>query len=163
MTTEIKKRRTVGDISSELLAKKPESTDPIEIERSMHEDYSKNMLACWTDARAKYTGDFFIVVITKREPLMPNVFRNYFFARSSCPTPDYDQTVYHYKKTDDFLDFLWVIPSKDACLQLKENAAHVPQEEWGLLNFVFKFADGSLYKMAKELNNEMPDSIELAH
>ena len=155
------KRETVGKISSELLGKSPDSVDPIEIERAMHGDYSKNMFDCWSAGRSSFHGDFFIVVITKREPLMPNVLRNYFFSRVSCPTPDYDQTVYHYKKNDDVLDFLWVIPSKDACIQLSEQATSVAPEEWGLLNYVLRFADGSLYKIAKKLNGEAEDSILL--
>jgi hypothetical protein len=156
-----KNRETVGKISSDLLIKAPDSVDPIEIERAMHGDYSKNMFECWSSARSHFGSDFFIIVITKKEPLMPNVLRNYFFARESCPTPDYDQTVYHYKKLDDELDFLWVIPSKDACLMFAEQASSIAPEEWGLLGFVLKFADGSLYRLAKKLNNERDDSSVL--
>lgn len=155
------RRETVGKISSELIGKSPDSVDPIEIERAMHGDYSKNLFDCWGAGRSNFHDNFFIVVITKMEPLMPNVLRNYFFSRASCPTPDYDQTVYHYKKNEDVLDFLWVIPSKDACLHLVKNAAVVDKAEWGLLNYVLKFADGTLYKMVKNLNGEVKDSCLL--
>ena len=154
-------RETVGKISLDLLNKTPITQDPIEIERAMHGEYLKNILNCISDASNAFSNDTFIVVITKKEPLMPNVLRNYFLSRSSCPTPDYDQTVYHYKKDSDNIALLWVIPSKDTCLTLKENASSVAIEEWELLSNVLKFADGTLYKLAKKLNNEMEDSSEL--
>ena len=157
----INSRETVGKIALDLQAKQPDSADPIEMERAMHEDYGKNMLECLHTGQLDFVGDFYIVVITKCEPLMTNVLRNYFFNRKSCPTPDYDQTVYRYNKTTDDLDFLWVIPSKDTCLQFIQNAPSIPHHEWGLLQFVLKFADGTLYKQAKQLNGEKEESSEL--
>ena len=155
------KRETVGKIASDLMLKAPYSTDPIEIEKELHREYARSIFDCINTARRSFVADFFVVVITKKEPLMPNVYRNYFFARVSCPTPDYDQTVYHYHKDKEDLDFLWVIPSKDTCLHMKEHAAEVVPAEWELLGFVLKFADGTLYKLAKRLNNEMEDSSAL--
>ena len=157
----MKNRETVGKISSDLINKTPDSVDPVEIEREMQGDYGKNLLECWNTSRNTYGGDFFIIVITKKEPLMPNVLRNYFFSRESCPSPDYDQAVYHYRKNDDVLDFLWVIPSKDACLMFIDQASSIVPGEWGLLAFVLKFADGSLYRLSKRLNNEIDDSALL--
>jgi hypothetical protein len=152
------KRPTVGKIASELLAKTPDSIDPIEVEQTLHDNYEVNLLECFNNAKKDMQGDFFIVVITKKEPLMQNVLRNYFFARRSCPTPDYDQTVYHYKSEHDFLDFVWVIPSKHACLTLMDHKIDLVPEQWGLLEFVLQFADGTLYRKAKKLNNEAIDS-----
>jgi len=55
---------------------------------------------------------FYVCVITKKERLMDNVLRNYFLARSTCPTPQYDQTVYKYHRDSGAIQFLWVLPSK---------------------------------------------------
>lgn len=148
-------RETVGKISSELLKKTAVTNDPIEIERAMHEGYVKNILECINDAPNSYGDAYFIVVITKKEPLMPNVLRNYFLARKSCPTPDYDQAVYLYNKILEELTFLWVIPSKDACLYLKDNALSVSEEEKPLLRFVLDFADGTLYKLSKSFEESL--------
>lgn len=152
------KRDTIGKISSDLSQQAPSSVDPIEIQRATEAEYIENLKVCVTRSAKEFLTDFFTVVITKNEKLMPNVFRNYFYARSSCPTPDYDQAVYHYTREDEELRFLWVIPSKDACLYLLDNAREVVKSEQGLLRFVFDFKDGSLAKWAKELNNEKPDS-----
>jgi hypothetical protein len=155
------KRETVGKISQELLQKDPETNSPVELEREMHEDYDKNIFECISEHKKMFPDDFFIVVITKNERLMPNVFRNFFTARLSCPTPDYDQTVYRYAKKENRIEFLWVIPSRDACFYLKENALSVSQKEKVLLNFVLDFADGTLFKLCKNFNGEKENSPEL--
>ena len=158
-----KKRETVGKLSLELSKKEAPTRNPIELEQEMHTEYDANLWEC-VDATKKWIhGDFFVVVITKNEKLMPNVFRNYFFARSSCPSPDYDQTVYRYDKAQDCLSFIWVVPSRDACYHLKNNALKVVGEERQLLQFVLDFADGSLYKLAKAFNGEQMDSSLLVN
>jgi hypothetical protein len=152
------KRDTVGKISSELLKQESPTNSPIELEREMHTEYDKNISECIESGKKQYPHNFYVVVITKRERLMPNVFRNYFFARETCPSPDWDQAVYRYMRSVDEVEFLWVIPSKDTCEHLKQNALYVSSEEKQLLNFVLDFSDGTLLKLAKRLNKEKEDS-----
>ena len=75
-----------------------------------------------------------------------------------CPTPDFDQTVYKYNYKEQRHDFMWVIPSKDACIYLAEHYKEVAPEERMLLNFVLLFVTGELDKYAKKLNKEQPSS-----
>lgn len=157
----MQKRETVGKLATQLQQKQDIPISPIEIEREAHKEYGKNLLECFDAAKKIYFDDFYMIVITKKEPLLENVLRNYFFHRATCPTPDYDQAVYRYVKKDDAIEFLWVIPSKDACLYLKNNAALVVPDEHSLLNYVLRFADGTLYAWAKQLNGEKKNSIEL--
>lgn len=157
----IEKRDTVGAISSKLLLEQPASQDPIELQREMQEDYIKNLCECVEKHKNSLFGNFFIIVITKNERLMPNVFRNYFTARQTCPSPDYDQTVFRYNRQAEQIEFIWVIPSQDASHHLKKNAHLVVKEEQELLKFVLAFSDGTLYKMAKRFNGEKEDSIIL--
>jgi len=147
-------RDTVGKISSELLTKDAPTNSPIELEREMHTEYDANLHQCVQSSKSTYPKDFYVVVITKRERLMPNVFRNYFFARQTCPTPEWDQAVYHYRRSSDSIDFMWVIPSKETCAYLRMHALNVSHEEKQLLNFVLQFEDGSLFTVAKKLNRE---------
>jgi len=159
-------RETVGKHSLDLSLKEPASRDPIEIEQEMHQEYEKNVLECIERCKKEFmvpVGSwFYIVVLTKREPLMPNVLRHYFFGRRSCPTPDYDQAVYAYDPHQDRIDFLWVIPSRDASKHLIDNALLVAESERDLLRFVLQFADGTLFKISKKLNGEQLDSALLA-
>jgi hypothetical protein len=156
------KRDTVGKISSDLLQKQPESRDPIELQRKMQEDYIDHLKQCIETHKKIFPADFYIVVITKNEKLMPNVFRNYFSARISCPTPEYDQSVFKYHAKDEYVEYIWTVPSKDACIHLKENAQYVVKEEQQLLKFVLHFLDGTLDNVAKHMNGESIDSILLA-
>ena len=155
------KRKTVGAASLELITKTPDTKSPIEQMQENLTNYESNIWECVERCKKDFPGDFYIVVITKNERLMPNVFRNYFYGRLSCPTPDYDQTVYKFKRKDNAPIFMWVIPSRDASIHLKENALYVAPQERELLKYVLAFEDGTLFKLAKELNGEKDDSPEL--
>lgn len=152
----MEQRDTVGKISTDLLQKESPENNPVELEREMHTDYEKNFWECLDAYKKNYDGDFYVVVVTKRERLMPNVLRNYFFARTSCPTPEYDQAVYKYHAQDQRVEFLWVVPSKDSCEHLSYNRLQVVPEEQGLLHYVLQFIDGDLLTLAKKLNKELP-------
>ncbi len=147
-------RETVGSLSLEAQNKPLETTDCREQGKEMTKGYIDQLILTLEDAKKTLKDDFFIVVLTKKEPLMQNVIRNYFFYRSSCPTPDYDQAVYHYVKANDELNFLWIIPSKSFCIHLVENALTIDKEFKELLSFVLDFKDETLYKLSKKLNNE---------
>lgn len=152
------KRDTIGKISSELLTKDSPTNSPIELEREMHTEYDSNLHQCVENSKSNYPKDFYIVVITKRERLMPNVFRNYFFARQSCPTPEWDQAVYYYRRSSESIDFMWVVPDKETCFYLRTHALHVSPEEKQLLQFVLDFEDGTLLTISKKLNREQEAS-----
>ncbi len=152
------KRDTIGKISLELSQKEPETRDPIEIQREVHKQFEANIIDCVNRHLSVYQGDFYLEVITKKERLMQNVLRNYFFATQACPTPTWDQAVYCYHRESDSVEFLWVVPAKDICEMLTFNAITVDKSERDLLNFVLEFNDGSLLKLAKKLNGECEDS-----
>jgi len=152
-------RETVGKISSYLLSRQTETQSPIDIQREAQKDYFSNLEQSLNQGLKAFAGDFYIVVITKKERLMQNVLRNYFAVRETCPTPDWDQTVWFARRVDQSIDYLWTIPAKDVCEHLKLNALYVVDAEKQLLNFVLKFEDGSLLKEAKKRNGEKFDSI----
>lgn len=154
-------RKTVGELSQELLQKQFDTRDPIELQREMQQEYLDNLIVCAQNNRSYFKGDFYVVVITKKEPLMPNVLRNYFFTRKTCPTPDYDQTVYRYNAAHEEIEYVWCVPDRETCFIFLENKDKVIFEETELLKTILDFNDGSLYRMAKKLNNEQEDSILL--
>jgi len=153
------KRDTVGKISSELLKKSHEDTHtPTEQMSEQLKDFEKNIDICIERSKKDFVDDFYIVVTTKKERLMQNVIRNYFYGRQSCPTPEWDQTVYKYNRKGGCLEFLWVIPAKDICELLIENALDLPAEQKELLEFVIDYRDGTLLRLAKKLNGEADNS-----
>lgn len=147
-------KETVGKIARDLMLKEQETRSPIELEREMQSEYMQELLNCVDAHYDVFPGNFFIQVITKNEKLLHNVFRNYFAARRSCPTPDYDQTVFMYNRQKGAIDYIWTIPSQDACHHLLRHANEVVESERPLLNFVLQFENGSLAKRCMELNNE---------
>lgn len=148
------REKTVGEISYDLAQKPLETTDPKEQAREQLKEYEDNILICVEKNKKEIKGDFFVVVLTKNEKLMPNVFRHFFFARHTCPTPNYDQAVYKYYANDERLDLIWVIPDRNSSHWIKDNALTIPKDHKQLLNFVLDFDDGSLYKLCKKLNGE---------
>lgn len=156
-------REKVGKVAHDLMLKEEKPVKVEDLQKAMQEDYMKNLLEQVDLGFTKYPQDFFIVVITKKEKLMENVLRNYFFVRQSCPTPDYDQSVYRYKREGGIIEYLWTVPSKDACMMYLENASNIVYDEKALLGFVINFANGNLFELAKKFNGEEKDSSKLEH
>lgn len=159
MSSEVRKRDTVGAHSLRLSKKAPDAQNAIDQMREQLTDYDENIHECVKKHREVFDGDFYVVVITKKERLMKNVLRGYFLARLSCPTPDYDQAVYKYTRADDNLEFLWVVPSADTVKLMRENVHYVPHDKYALLGFVLKFIDGTLLREARKLNGEKEGSL----
>ncbi len=152
------RKKTVGSHALDAMSKEQETRDPIQLQREAQKKYIDYLTQCVEENKKDYLGDFFIVVITKKEKTLKNVLRNLFFARQSCPTPDYDQTVYQYHSDSLSIEYLWCIPDRETSMTLKENAFQVVKDEQGLLQHVLDFADGKLYRVAKKLNKEKQDS-----
>ncbi len=149
------KKVTVGKFAHDLMAKDyAGEVSVIDLERQMQSEYMNHLMDCIDSHHGIFPGDFYIQVITKNEKLLPNVFRNYFAARRSCPTPDYDQTVFKYNKQTATVEYIWTIPSRDACHYLLANARDVVAEERHLLSFVASFETGDLGKQCLILNGE---------
>jgi hypothetical protein len=158
----LNKKKTVGQASLEASQKTSDVISAIEQQEAMQQDYMKHLLDTIDAGYAKYSADFYVEVITKNEKLMPNVFRNYFVDRSSCPTPNYDQSVFKYNRQKEQVEYIWTIPSRDATHHLVENQAIVDKSERQLTEFCVLFASGELFKLMKKLNGELSDSPALA-
>lgn len=146
--------QTVGAASLDLMLKNHDRASAIDYEREMHKEYEREIFNCIDTHLKKIDGDFFVVVLRKRERLMENVHRNFFLGRKSCPTPTYDQVVYKYHRNLDAVEFLWVVPDMETAAVFTRNALIVDPEERQLLKFVLDFNDGTLDRLAKTLNNE---------
>lgn len=152
----MEQRDTVGKISWELLANASYlDHSPEEQMKEQLNEYEKNILEALERGKKLFDGDFFIVVETKKEPKMQNVLRNYFIPRKSCPTPTYDNTVYHYHAAEEDLEFLWVLPSKKVYAMLKRHALELPDDQRELLQFIMEDSDGTLLRKSRFLNSEI--------
>lgn len=156
------RKKTVGQISTELKENALDNTHTAEEQmREQLGKYEHDVFKAIEDSKKNFPDDFYVVALTKKERLMDNVIRIYFFGRLSCPTPEYDQAVYFYDRKLDKIEFLWVIPSKHTCEFYKEDILNVPSEERQLLKYVLDFEDGTLLKYAKIRNKEAISSNQL--
>lgn len=156
-----KKKKTVGAAAVELAAQADNKHTVVDQMEENLTDYEKEVIDCAARGLKAYNSDFFVVVLTKKERLFQNIFRNFFFHRKSCPTPEYDQTVYRYLYKSDALELLWCVPDKETCLVYMRDALLVHPNEKELLNYVIGFNDGTLDQMARKLNKEPGDSLFL--
>lgn len=149
-------RKTVGRIQTELAPKSIDDNHSA-YEQSLEQlsEYEQNLIDRIEAGKKEYAGDFYIVVITKRERLMDKVLRHYFLARSTCPTPQYDEAVYKYHKKEDRVEFLWVVPDKSTCEDFMMNAVTTSEDEKVLRDFVIKFKSGDLDLVAMKMNGEI--------
>ncbi len=155
------KKPTIGKIVTDLSQKTQEKVSIIDQQKAMQEDYMKNLIEAVDRGYKKYRGDFFVHVETKAEKVLANTFRNYFIDRETCPTPNYDQSVFKYNRLAGQIEYIWTIPDRESAHHLKANALEVSPEEKELLHFVLKFADGTLFQLCKKLNGEKLETSEL--
>lgn len=152
----MQKRETVGKLSSNLLANAiSEDHSSEEQMREQLEEWDKNVYACIAEGKRSFNTDFYLVVETKKERIMKNVLRNYFFCRLTCPTPNYDQSVFKYHRNEERIEFLWVLPSKDTCKMIKNNVLELTPDHKELIGYVLDDADGTLLRRCKQLNGEL--------
>jgi hypothetical protein len=150
------KKETVGKASQRLIIKAYEADHtPHDQANEQLKDYEANVQLAAKEGKKKYTSDFYIVVLIKKERLMNNVIRLYYFSRQSCPTPQHEQVVYRYHRDSGEIEFLWVVPSLEACVTMVNEALHIHPDEKQLLQCVLDFRDGTLLRKAQELNNEL--------
>lgn len=155
--------QTVGEIALNLLAQSTDSQpDAIELQQSIHAGENSRKTyeeEIWEAADRgvgdeAITGDFFIVVLFRREKLLPTVVRQQFFYRQSCPSPDYDQTVYKFYRKSEEIEYLWTVPSREGCAWIRSSQHELPKEQEQLISMVNAFYAGDLDLYAQKLNKE---------
>ncbi len=152
-------KKTVGSIIQQnaALLSPFEFAAPQELTDDFHKAHYDGLIECAKEGLKTFDKDFFIVILMKHEKVLGDVIRMYPIIRSTCPTPDYDQTVYRviYKTQD--IQYIWTIPDRESCIGLLQCKEDVPREYHHILQYVMDFESGELYKLSKKLNNEVND------
>lgn len=137
------RKETVGKKAYELLSKSPERINVIDMQREMQKSFFDNMQDIVRKHKT-YADRYYILVILRRERLIPNAIRQQFVVRKSRPEPFYDSTLYSYSNKTGDLTYCWSIPDQDTCEYLLRPDTNLSKEYDQLKNFVKKFADGTL-------------------
>lgn len=153
-------KKTVGAYAYELQQKEDPKINPIDLQREIHkgnsseDSFESQVRLAVERGEEEMSHDFYVVVLFKKERLLKNVVRQYFFPRETCPTPEYDQVVYHYFPKDQKLEMLWVVPDKQSTLTLPFMEARIPPDQQELIGFVKDFNSGKLDQISERLNEE---------
>lgn len=137
--------------------------DIIEYRRKMEPDIIK---AIWnTVEKSKtvplYAGkDFYICLTTTTDAVLRQP-KAVVWARRSCPTPLYKQSVWKYHNKDGNLEFLWAIPSSLLYFHILHNQEQYLQDKEcrQLAQFVILMESGELLEWIKRENGEKIDAV----
>lgn len=153
-----------SEFAQQVLQNDAYDATPIDYERKFHEQYDQELQKCVLDGKQKYQDSFFVVVLTRKEklPSLKNVVRRMFFHRKTCPTPQWQQTVYMFHYSSSVLQFLWTIPSQEWCAMLKYRALELDADEKTLLDYVIEYEEGKLLALARKLNDEDEHAPQIA-
>ena len=157
-----KSKTTVGAAASKLQEKASEYTAE-DLQKAIQESndegsFENQVRECVERGCVQFDHDFYVVVLFKKEKIMHNVIRQYFIPRLSCPTPEWDQTVYYFNRSIGEIHLLWSIPDKNIC-EYMLSPMYIPEvSEFELYKYVQAFNDGSLLKESKKRNKEQKNS-----
>lgn len=137
--------------------------DVIEYRREMEPHIMQNIHE--TVSKSKYhplyaNRDFYVVLLMKVQRV-GQVPETLVFARRSCPTPVYKQSVWKYHTLSDSLEFLWTIPDSVLYYHIIRNShKYLADKECAdLAKFVFLMESGELLNWVKKENGEKVDAV----
>lgn len=137
--------------------------DVIEYRRLMEPELMRKLYeTAWNVKKApQYIGKNFYVVLTSTVEAVLRQPKNIMWARMSCPTPVYKQSVWKYHTHSDNLEFLWSIPEKILYYHIVHNKAkYVADKECSdLAKFVLLMEAGELLEWVKKENGEKKDAV----
>lgn len=156
-------RDTYGKVISDRLGKYELEDDVIEYRQQMEVDVINNIHGVIDSAKqsAIYQNkDFYVVLLMKVERIGQSP-RTYVFARRSCPTPTYNQSVWKYHHQVGTLEFLYNIPDKILYYHIINNSQKYlnDPECRDLARFVVLMESGELLEWVKKENGEKIDAI----
>lgn len=152
-------KKTAGQIITEFNEKDVSPITPQElVKEGSHKKYDSNLDLIIKHHVPLYKRDFYIERRTQHEWPLGGVPHTVTKARSTCPTPDYLQTVikYHYK--EEAIEYLWTLPARWQIPKYKKNPLLLTPAEQKTLKHILDFQDRTLFRLSKKLNNE-PENV----
>jgi hypothetical protein len=146
MNSTVADRKTVGQVSLDLMAKGDQRQGVVDTQREMTKGYIDSLIECAKIGEKAHGKDkhFYICVQTRRERLLQNVIRNQFYSRQTRPTPQYDLALYHYEPKTEQLSFVWCIPDKETVATMSSPGFIPAPEDRQLHEFVQGFVARTL-------------------
>lgn len=137
--------------------------DVIEYRKAMEPDIMTKLYNTAKQAKNNdlyRSKDFYVVLTTTPDRVLrqPKILT---WARKSCPTPVYKQSVWKYRSESDHLEFLWSIPDQILYYHILHNKAkYMNDKECSeLAKFVILMESGELLTWIKKENGEKLDAV----
>lgn len=104
--------------------------------------------------------DFYVVMMYGPDRVLRQPKR-VIFARRSCPTPVYKQSVWRYRQNTDSLEFLWSIPDMLRYYDILHNKQkYLDDVSWAdITKTVILMESGELLEWVKKENGEKIDAV----
>lgn len=117
------KGKRVGQAAIDLLSKDQPTYTAGEILDGFGDDYVKEMEVAVNRGIEKFQDPFYVLVLTKKEPWMTNVIRNYFAVRQTAPYArdliaeykHHTKTLYIVNGKKGQIKLLWSLPGWEDC------------------------------------------------
>lgn len=176
------KEKTAGQLIEERTSgKQLDDATPHEISQVMLDDkFNAFMDEGIKKGRDKYGGDFFIILNLKSEKALAQYVCDGACGligtctgckmimpihpipetRQTCSDPFYDQSVWHYHRGDERLEYLWTVPDIGTTKLFKDDPLNCPTDQVQLRTFVLDYLDGTLQNKANKLNEHALRSID---
>lgn len=146
------KDKTIGQLSSNIDQVSGEAVESLGNEKEAFKDFLPTLWDTVRVSKISYPDkDIFIEVYREIRPALKTAV-NHFRSRTTCPKPQYNQIVFHYKNNHESIDLLWSLPDEGTCRQIKQYALDVDPEYIELRDFIIDFYDGTLEKKVREIN-----------
>lgn len=140
----------VGEAVVDILSKDQKQQTVEETLLASSDDYVKHFKEAVDRGMSKFSKDFYILILGKKEPWAINVEHQHFIDRNTRPFaqdmikafPNFNKTLYKVCKAGNIdPEILWSIPGHQDCISIAKNP-HVYHPD--LVNWVVKGYDGSL-------------------
>lgn len=134
---------TVGKAAYDRLRNPDAKQGIIDTQREMQKGYIDQLVIC-AKRYPDWKEPFYICVITKKERILENVIRNYFFARQTRPSPDYNMALYQYDPVFEKITFEWCLPDPETVDFILANINTLTNEQDQLKDFCLRFKNHML-------------------
>jgi hypothetical protein len=148
---EIKKKQAAADVGDATIA---------DVSEGMSKPYMNSLFSAVAEGKLKLPNqDFYVVMLTKVERLLTKNVHFYPIVRLTCPSTNYDQSVYFYDHKNETLEFLWTIPDKETIFRFKMYPETITEEEKPLIPYVKNYLSLHYDRLARIRNGEKENQI----
>lgn len=147
-------RETVGKIITDLKAQYDEKdfADLSEIGKELTKDLWSTIWEHVLQKKEELQCVFFVMLTKQRDPVT-GAGKTFLTTHIACPTPHFFQSMWRFNPVNDKLEYLWSLPGPQRCVDMYNERAYVPIEEWEMMGYVIRFLDGDLDKLVVHLNH----------